>query len=277
MKKKKSKEKKSVLVLFDHDGTFCQTNHNAYDSIKYAANKAFSLVDMEAPLPEINWDVIFHETKGTTEAYLARVLAFRYLSKIHLFEAFANYFYQARANWYHEQKQMGEFVDDSYYPDIEELLTWLSKNYDCHLGLVTGNPRSVLAERLKISYQKIFRNHSKELMGAFGNEAESRADLLLLALERFQKYDGFKPQKDSNGYLQNVFYIADSENDFFSGLDAKMQMVWIPDRALSAIHDIKAKKHIQFIGSHAEFAQFVIVNNAMSSELLSYFQHKLKA
>lgn len=254
------------LLMFDHDGTICQTNSNAYDSIIHAAEESIS--QLQPPINHTieNWEELFKNTEGTTEANLAHHL-FAQLGIPNALQAeCATKFYLARARWYESMQSMGEYVWDSYYPDALKLIAAAGQDTNVLLHLVSGNPRSTLEKRMPKEIALHFQNHDFELQGTFGEEARTRKDLILINIEKAKQDNQFSSKHDAKGFLSNAYYIADSENDLYAGLEAKVRVIWIPSRKLQTVVEQKSKREIRlfetFIGN-----EFIIVNNLDSDDV----------
>jgi phosphoglycolate phosphatase-like HAD superfamily hydrolase len=228
-------KKQDLLVLFDHDGTTCLTNENAYESIQYGIREAAKMLNIDISPIENNWDQFFHETRGTTEQYVLKVVFNKSTTNIHLFDDYANLYYTARANWYKNMKSYRHYTYDTYYPDAESLIFHCWKTPNIHLGLLTGNPIDTMRERLATHLSEIF--FSPNSINTFGNEASSREELIRLSIEKAKaRIPNFDLHLENN-IATNVVYIGDSRADLFSGLTAQVKTVWIPSRMLQITKD----------------------------------------
>lgn len=73
-------------------------------------------------------------------------------------------------------------------PGIKELLDELSMDKGIILGILSGNsPWRVEAKLKSVGLDKYFRGASEELLGAFGNESETRDGLIDIAKNRLGK------------------------------------------------------------------------------------------
>jgi phosphoglycolate phosphatase-like HAD superfamily hydrolase len=270
-KKKLSKAKNNnhqvkYLVLVDHDGTLCDTNPIAYESIKYAFRLTVETLKLQVNT-DIDWDKVFSETRGTTEKSLARYLSYLCGIPFDKTETFEKRFFHLRARWYENMRLEKEYVWDTYFPDAHQLVYKMSKRSEYALWLVTGNPKEVLKERLANSLLEIFSNKKGELMGVFGDRAYTRKELIELALaEAAQTIEGFKIERDSLGFAKNVFYLADSRSDFFAGIEAKVRTVWVPSRSLQTVIDTKTQDYVRFIKETLGDERMLITNDLYSQE-----------
>lgn len=255
------------LFLIDHDGTLCQTNPFAFESIKYAALDAVKKLGYENKITANEWDDILAETSGTTEKNLARYIC--NMISVPLID-FENFFYDSRANWYQQMKKSQEFIFDTYYPDAELLVEKVAASSNYHLMMVTGNPENVMDVRLSTHLRKHFCNESDHILGGFGNECFSRQDLIKNAIEDATKhFPDFVPSKNDFGFYDNVYYIGDGYRDFKAGIYAKVKTIWIPSRSLPMVKDKSSEEHIKLLmdvlGNNA-----TITNNLESKEVLNF-------
>lgn len=258
-----------ILVLFDHDGTICETNNNAYESIKYGVREAAKLCKIDITLIENNWDSFFHETRGTTEMYVANYVFLRALGGTEkALDEFRRIYYQARSNWYHNMKTYQEYTYDTYYPDAENLIFQCWKDSNVHIGLLTGNPEWTMKERLAKHLQELF--FSDGCINTFGNESASRQGLIQLAIEKAQtSIPDFKLIKNSHGIIQNVIYIGDSRADLFAGILARVKTLWIPSRMLQTVKDAKSEDAICVLSDFLP-GSILITNNLELPESLNF-------
>ena len=255
------------LILIDHDGTLCQTNPTAYDSIRYALEHALRVLKITPKFT--NLDSIMTQLTGTTEKRLIQEFVSIYQimpSKAALFEAS---FYTGRTNWYKTMKSHDEFIFDTYYPDMEYLIDKAVSSSNCHLGLVTGNPSSVIDVRLAPHIREHFVNDGR-LFGSFGEESISRTDLITQAIVKAQTaFEGFIPNRDVNGFLSNVFYIGDSKHDFIAGLSAKTKTIYIPSRSLQHAKLVKNEEYVVLLGEVLQ-GEMLVTNDCASAAALSF-------
>lgn len=255
------------LILIDHDGTLCQTSPTAYDSIRYALEHALRVVKLTPKL--IDLDSIMTQLTGTTEKRLIQELISIYQiapSKTSLFESS---FYAGRTNWYKTMESHDEFIFDTYYPDMEFLIEKTIKNPNYHLGLVTGNPSTVIDVRLAPHIKTHF-THDGKLFGSFGEESISRTELITLAISKAEAtFPGFVPTKDINGFLSNVFYIGDSKHDFIAGLSAKVKTIYIPSRSLQHAKLVRGEEYVQLLGEVLK-DEMVVTNDCASSTTFDF-------
>ena len=260
-----------TLVLFDHDGTTCQTNDNAYDSLKYCIRESAKICKLDVTPIESNWDTFFHETRGTTERYGARVIFNRIGNNSVTFEDFEKIYYQARANWYKNMKSYNEYTYDTYYPDAENLIFHCWKTPNTHIGLVTGNPDQTMKERLASHLQELF--FSEPNLNTFGNEANSRQELIKLSIQKaIDSIPNFEPKRDGNDLITNVIYIGDSRADLFAGMLARVKTIWIPSRMLQTVKDCKGEDAIQVI-SELMPNSIHITNSLEREEVLQFINN----
>ncbi len=221
-----------TLVLFDHDGTTCLTNENAYDSIKFGLLEAAKQLDLDPAPLEDKWDKFFSSTTGTTELYGCKVtldIIGNYTTSL---EEFARLHFLGRANWYKNMKSYSTYIYDTYYPDAESLIYYCWKTPNIHIGLVTGNPSATIKERLATHLGEIFFKPNN--INSFGDEALSREELIKLSIEKATKnIPNFEP-KIENNCITNVIYIGDSKADLYAGLSARVKTIWVPSRSLQA-------------------------------------------
>jgi phosphoglycolate phosphatase-like HAD superfamily hydrolase len=250
-----------TLVLFDHDGTICLTNENAYESIKFAAREALSLCGAEVVISDEDWSVVFSETRGTTERNVVGMLYGRYCHGNGSIDFFTETYMQARANWYHNMKSYNNYIYDTYYPDAENFLYYCYHHKDCIVGLLTGNPKETMKARLAAHLQDIFFNND-EAVNVFGDEAGTRAEMIEIALNRAkEKHTDFETIKTELGIMQNVIYVADSRKDFTEGLSSKVRMLWVPARTLQGVEEVRAEDGVQMLLSVLPKNIFHITNN----------------
>ncbi len=259
-----------TLILIDHDGTLCNTNTNAYDSIKYAARTACESIKVDYDKLNIDWDNLMSSLRGTTEKNLVKHVCYNYEIPIQQSSLFEERFYHARANWYSNMKSYNEYVYDSYFPDAESLIHKVHTDPTKAVWVVTGNPKIVVEQRLAPHIRPYLNDKNGEIGGAFGDEAISRPELINLAIDRAIKaYPGFHPIKNGFGFTTNVIYIGDGRYDFFAGLEAKVKTVWIPSRLLQDVKDSLTLDYIRFMKSILP-TQIEITNNLASPSTLAF-------
>ncbi len=258
------------LILFDHDGTICKSNENAYDSMTYAAQQAAKHVGINIDKLDTDWNKVFNETRGTTEKNLVHYLVYFFHIPLEKFSEFERLFYLSREAWYKNMKKYKEFVYDLYYPDAEILIDNLKEKEENILRLVTGNPSNVLKQRIANFLKSSFINSEGKLLGCFGESAYSRVDLLKLVISETEKEDsGFEVEQDDEGFIKNVYYIADSRADLFSALYAKIRMVWVASRTLQEVKDIESGDAIGYIlKMHKD--RILITNNLEDDDVLKF-------
>jgi phosphoglycolate phosphatase-like HAD superfamily hydrolase len=268
--KQKPDNQAQTLILLDHDGTLCNTNLNAFDSMKYAARTACESIKVDYDKLNLDWDKLTSETRGTTEKNLVKHICYEYEIPYKQSELFEERFYIARANWYTNMKSYNEYIYDSYFPDAETLIHQSYKDPTKVIWLITGNPKVVVAERLAPHIRKYFTDKNGDLLGAFGNEALSRAELIHLAINRATKsLPNFQPKKNGLGFTTNVIYIGDGRHDFFAGLEAKVRTVWIPSRLLQEVKENLALDYNRFLKSLLP-TQIEITNDLSCPNTLSF-------
>jgi len=260
------------LILFDHDGTICKSNENAYDSMMYAAEQAAKNVGIDIKKTEIDWSKVFNETRGTTEKNLVHYLVYFFHIPLEKFSEFERLFYLSREAWYKNMKKYKEFVYDLYYPDAEILIDKLKKEDNHILRIVTGNPSNVLNQRIANFLRATFEDSQGNLLGYFGESAYSRVDLLKLAVSSTEKEDSeFEVDHDEDGFIKNVYYIADSRSDLFSALYAKIRMVWVASRTLQEVKDIESEDAVGYIlKMHKD--RILITNNLEDDDVVKFLE-----
>lgn len=257
-----------TLVLLDHDGTLCQTASSAYESIKYAFGESCRGVGMSLSNLEVNWDRLFKENTGTTERNLIKNFYHRFSINFSKMRFFEERFYQARAKWYENMKSYNEYIFDTYYPDAETIIHLCNHNKNMMLWLLTGNPHDVIKQRMANYLVNYFTDKQGRLLGAFGDEADSRGELINLAIQRASLLNKkFKPTKDKYNFTTNVIYIGDSKKDFFTGLQVRVKTVWIPSRSLQQVNEVREDDYFSFLKDFLK-ERIVITNNLESKEVL---------
>lgn len=256
-----------TVVLFDHDGTTCLTNENAYSSIQFAVREVAKILNLDISLIESSWDQIFHETRGTTELYFLKVIFNKISTQKNTLEEFSKLYYSARANWYKNMKSYSQYTYDTYYPDAEELIFFCWKTPNIHLGIVTGNPEETMKERLATHLSEIFLTPNS--INTYGNEASTREDLIKLAIEKAKNtIPGFKLNINKN-IATNVIYIGDSRADLFAGITAEVKTIWIPSRSLQNQKDAISEDSIVLLRKLLPNA--IYVTNSLESDNVKEF------
>ncbi len=270
MKKIKAKN----LFLFDHDGTLCVTNVSAYDSMKDAFRQALSFNGIHNNIEDLDWTKIFSETRGTTEKYFISYVLRFLVPDVTKHSKIAEDYYYLRSQWYVAYDRLGEFTLDTYYPDAQDLLIRLAETKDNTIWLVTGNPRSVVENRMANGFRKFFADRKGgKLEGVFGEEGYSRKELIEKAVSKaVECIPEFFLKGGDHGFVDNVFYIGDSRSDFFSGLSAKVKTIWIPSRKLQDKIDAESSMEISCIRNLLP-SQFIITNRLNSKETLDFIEN----
>lgn len=260
-KKRKSIEK---LLLVDHDGTLCDTNPVAYDSIKYAFKTAMDVLKIPTP-NNLDFEKVMADLRGSTEKNLVRYLSYFSAVPFDKTEQFEEKFYYFRAKWYENMRSGHEYVWDTYYPDSHQLVEDCKHSGKYELWVITGNPGIVLQERLSNSMKTIFSKNGK-IQGVFGDQFYTRAESICEALKKAEtEINNGITKKDSMGFYENVIYIGDSRNDFFAGIEAKVKTVWIPSRSLQVVTETRALDYVRFI-SEVLGDRILITNDLYSPE-----------
>jgi len=255
------------LVLFDHDGTTCLTNENAYESIKYAVRESCKIMGIDLGDIEQKWDQLFHECRGTTELYFIQVVFNKLANHKQFIQDFANLYYTARANWYKNMKSYNHYTYDTYYPDAENLIFHCWKTPNIHIGLLTGNPEDTMKERLATHLSEIFLIPGA--INTFGNEASSREELIKLAIDKaISRIPNFKITQNGN-IITNVIYIGDSRADLFAGLAAQVKTIWVPSRTLQNLHDAMSEDSVMVLRKLLPSA-ILITNNLETPEVKKF-------
>lgn len=268
-KSKKITNKTQYLVLLDHDGTLCSTAPSAYDSIKFATQMACEANQVDYQKLNIDWDLLFPITRGTTEKNFIKTFCFRYNIPFYRFDHFEERFYAARAIWFKNMKSFNENPYDTYFPDAENLVNICNHKNDITIWLITGNPRSVMKERMAKHLINYFSDKNGELLGSFGDEALTREELMQKAIDNATKnIKNFHIEKDNLGFATNVVYIGDGRRDFFSGLNAHVKTVWVPSRSLQEVKDILATDYMIFL-KHLLKNRINVVNRIDSESVLN--------
>lgn len=260
-------EHPEFLILVDHDGTLCQTSHTAYDSLKYAMEHAIRAVGEVQKF--IDLDSIMSRLTGTTEKRLVRELISIFQIDTSKQELFESAFYVGRANWYRNMKTNAEFIFDTYFPDMEFLIQKASRIPSYHFGLVTGNPKPVIEERISPHIKDIFSQNG-QLFGSFGEDSISRTQLILQAIQKAKLvFPTFSPTINQNGFATNVVYIGDSQADLSAGLKAKVKTIFVPSRSLQNVKFIKHEECYILLGEIFEDSM-LITNDCSSPETFQF-------
>ena len=269
IKVKKKKSSNQTLILFDHDGTLCQTNPNSYDSIIYAAKDAAIFFKVPSIYLDVDWDSLFALTRGTTELNLIHEIAKLYTIKEADLDTFTSAFIKARANWYKATRLTGDTIHDTYHSDSLQILDMIHTSEKHKSILVTGNPRDVIEIRLSKHVRKYFASRSG-LFGAFGEEAKTRDEIIRIAIEKsIAQFPDFKPVYSDDGYIINVIYIGDSSHDMIAGLMSKVQVILIPSRDLAQKIDYVADSYNRFLAKTFE-KHILITNNLTNKDALLF-------
>lgn len=262
------KKRQMKLLLVDHDGTLCDTNPLAYDSIRYAFETTLSVLKIPY-VEKVDIEKVMADLRGSTEKNLARYLCYMCAVPFDKTGPFEEKFYLFRAKWYESMKSGHEYVWDTYYPDTHQLLHDCMKSGVFKLWIITGNPKIVLQERLANSLKDMFSN-GNGIQGVFGDEFYSRQESILEALKRAEKKYGKRISKrDNNGFYENVYYIGDSRNDFFAGIEAKVKTIWVPSRTLQIATETKSTDYVRFITKTLK-GEILITNDLYSKEVREF-------
>ena len=254
------------LVLFDHDGTLCHEDKFETESFKFAFNFAAQRIN-EPINNDIDIEQLKRDVKGTTERNLVRQYCLLSNIPYSKLEAFESSFYFGRAKWYEAMKSGNEFIWSSYYPDSYYILSKLAKDKKYTTSLITGNPKELIGIKVPGEILNYFIGKNG-IKGVFGDQADTREELLEMAIDQAVKlWKGFEVSRDTHGFVENVFYIADSKSDFFAGINSKIKTIWIPSRnhkdCLDLIDDISIKYIINSLKGRA-----LITNDLSSTETL---------
>jgi len=258
-----------TIILFDHDGTLCQTNPNSYDSIIYAAKDAAIFFKVPSIYLDVDWDSLFSLTRGTTELNLIHEIAKLYTIKEADLETFTRAFIKARANWYKATRLTGDTIHDTYHSDSLQVLDLIAQSPKHKSLLVTGNPKDVIEIRLSKHVRKYFTERNN-FLGAFGEEAKTREEIIKIAIEKsIEQFTGFSPLYSEDGYIINVIYIGDSSHDMIAGLMSKVQVILIPSRDLAQKIDYIADAYNRFLAKTFE-KHLLITNNLTNEDSLKF-------
>ncbi len=183
------------LILFDIDGTLLSTNG--------AARRAFerALLEVYGTAGPID----SHRFDGKTDPQIARELlnaagfADAHIDR-HLARLFERYLDGMRA----EIAQPG--YSTLVYPGVRDVLEALIARDDVVVGLLTGNIVAGADVKLRSA-----RLHSYFTFGAFGSDAEERAALPAIAVQRAQEHTG----AEFRG--KDVVIIGDTPSDVSCG------------------------------------------------------------
>jgi hypothetical protein len=110
---------------------------------------------------------------------------------------------------------------------------------------------------------------SNRIRGSFGDEGDNREELLEKAIHETQKSNkDFTIIRDSLGFAQNIYYIADSKTDFYAGLNCKIRSIWIPSRIAHDVkelaNEISTKYILDLLGNRV-----LMTNNLSSLEVMN--------
>lgn len=191
------------LVLFDLDGTLFRGGNTTHSN---AFSEVFKTVYQE----NAHIDEIMHEGKIDSQIII-EVLEKRGFTKEKIlgklnsaFEVMTEYFdnrFGAKSNY--------------VLPGAKKLLSSLQEN-DVYLGVLTGNLVGIARKKLKsTSLDNFF------LIGAFGNEALRRVDLVEIALKKATKEFGIHFNKKA------VFIIGDTPLDIECGRNAAIKTIGV--------------------------------------------------
>jgi phosphoglycolate phosphatase-like HAD superfamily hydrolase len=261
------RSEKKKLILFDHDGTICYTKTRAYESLIYALKEALKLVEIDFENQNVDVNGIFTIETGTTEKNLVRAFAFAYNVPFLQFEKFEDEFYRSRTNWYEYLKIRNYSLEEEYYSDSIDLITELRKDPTNLIGIVTGNPSSVFDLR-KTNFVADSFTKTKEgrILGAYGEEDFTREGLIELAIERAEREFQFNTSRDYLKFATNVWYIADTQKDLYSCLNAKCRFIWVPTRSLPKTQDLKYEDHIRYL-CHLFGSRITVTNKLDTPEI----------
>jgi len=257
------------LIFFDHDGTLCNTNQNAYDSLIFAAKEAAKIIGIEVDEFTIDWNKVFAETAGTTEKnYIYQVSSYYNIPQLK-FNKFEELFYQSRVNWYRNMKSHDEYIYDTYYPDAEVLIDNLAQDKNNILRLLTGNPTSTIKERISNSMRGRFLNSDRELLGYFGELTFTRSDLINYAIKDISIIFPNFTIENRDGFIKNVCYVADTKADLFACLKSQIKVVWIPSRKIQDIVKIQSDEALEYI-IKSNPNQILLTNNLESKSVIDF-------
>lgn len=225
--------KVEVLHLADFDGVCVKPGLITLDSLLWKANEVLKLYKA-TPLSEAELNVILKDRTGTTELnFLEGIMDARNIPKEKRSE-FTQVYLKAREahlllpNKKIDSKKFGRDLFDTSYPDALHYFRRVRKLPNNEIESVTGNPRGAFRARLKsdTDWKTIFTGDNGEIRGAFGDEALSRSELILLAIARAEE-DGFVVKRDSEGYTTNVFYYGDAAHDLIAGINSKTRTIFL--------------------------------------------------
>lgn len=176
-----------TAVLFDIDGTLVDMRGAGRKSFVRALKKVFGWDD----------DLSYVNFAGNTDLSVLQQVADHHGTL--LTEAQKKAFFRQLPL---ELEQTVKEVDLVIYPGVRELLEELSVRPEVILGLVTGN----IAECARIKLQQ-FNLHHHFILGAFGDDYASRADIARLAIRRIE--DRLKPDQ----HIRACYLIGDTPHD----------------------------------------------------------------
>ncbi len=264
----KPSQEQPKIILFDHDETLSFADPVEAASLLYA----FHFASRQLKLPKdssLDVEMLRLKTKGTTEKFLVDYYCALAAMPPKLIEQFHTYFYFGRSKWYANMLTDGEYIVSNYYSDAVELLDRCVRSIGVRCGLVTGNPEAVAKVKVAPNVLRTF-THKRQIMAAFGDQASTRQELLHKVVEKIQAFwPEFSVELDNLGFAKNVFYIADSEADFFAGLDCHYRVIWVPSRTLSEVKQVAASKPIAYIAQMLK-KQTLITNNLLSPSVLKF-------
>jgi len=178
------------LILFDIDGTLCLTGRAGWRAMNRACQDVVQVDDAMAAVEfagRTDWSIltdIMAQYGRTLDTALLAELRDRYVR--HLAE---------------EIQHRGTGVKD-VMPGINPLLDTLQERDDVALALLTGN--FIEGARIKLEYFDLWKYFP---CGAFGGDAESRNDLVPIAVARAQQCGII------NGEPAKVLVVGDTPND----------------------------------------------------------------
>lgn len=156
-----------MLLLFDIDGTLLHTNGLSKDLFCQALGETFGV--------EISWSYAHYH--GEPDRHLARDLLRRAgIDEKTALKLLPQAFARVGQLW----DEQGHTADMVVYPGIRHLLERLSIKEQVMMGQVTANARSAAVGKLRAA--KLDSTLFK--IGAYGDEADKRADLPPLAMSR---------------------------------------------------------------------------------------------
>jgi phosphoglycolate phosphatase-like HAD superfamily hydrolase len=258
------------LILFDHDKTINDSSPLEYESMLYATNRALSVIGTNLENISINLKEVLDRTAGTTEKNLVKSLTFECKIPYQRYSAFEKAFYIGRAEWYKENLVR---IKEPYYKDAKALISTLKKDPQNIVGLITGNPKIVFNNRNTGYVLQNFSKFGEDIIGAFGEEALTRDELLKLAIKRAETTYGFKPTYDYLNFATNIWYIADTKKDMYSALYSGIRFIWIPTREIGLAMDLRFCDNIRFLDTYLE-DRLTVTHSLDSDEAKSLFLTK---